>query len=297
MTFTSSELLLTLMSATAVILVLIFAVRQLFAQHSNRLTQELEGENTSNLIKKLPPVDAFKLNSMFLRVGLMCSLGFVLVAFNWTIFENATSEFIVFEEGFIDTETPLVPPPVRKMPPPPSPIIEDVPDDMVEEDIDISDIFEEFEIDNITDPVDYGDKEVKKVKIKEEKIDEDIDEPNFFVRVEEMPAFPGCDIADEEEKRICTEKKLFQHIYKNLDYPIQARENNIEGLVVISFMVDKDGTITDVGILKDIGAGCGDAAVDAIKSMNNLPQRWKPGKQRTQNVKVKYNIPVRFKLK
>jgi len=298
MTFSSSELLMTLLLGTAVIFVLIFAIKRLFSSQSQRLASKLEGEFTSKTIKKLPEVDAFRFNNTFFRVGLMCSLGFALVVFNWTTFNKTSHEFISFEEDFMSmNEPPMLNPPAT-LPPPPPPVIDEVEDEFADDDINALDFFKtEFEIDPIKISEGNDNSKVKKIELKKEVEDNAIEEPAFFVRVEKMPAFPGCEhIEDEDEKRICTEQKLFQHVYKNLDYPTIARENSIQGMVIISFMVDKNGAITDVGVVKDIGAGCGEAAANAIKTMNDLPQNWKPGFQRTKPVNVKYNIPIKFRL-
>ena len=86
------------------------------------------------------------------------------------------------------------------------------------------------------------------------------------------------------------------YVYDNIKYPAIAREMGIEGMVVVSFVVDKDGSIVDLKILRDPGAGCGKEAARVVKLMNRLSQKWTPGKQRGQAVKVRYNLPVRFRL-
>ena len=113
-----------------------------------------------------------------------------------------------------------------------------------------------------------------------------------------MPRFPGCENAggSNDEKAKCAQDKLLQYIYKNLKYPAIARENGVEGMCVIQFVVDKDGSVKDANVVRDIGAGCGEAALKVVNAMNNLSEKWTPGKQRGRNVKVFYTLPVRFKL-
>ena len=82
----------------------------------------------------------------------------------------------------------------------------------------------------------------------------------------------------------------------NIKYPTMARENGIEGMSVVSFTVMEDGTIQDAKILRDPGGGCGKEALRIVKMMNSMPKKWTPGKQRGKSVRVKYNLPVRFKL-
>lgn len=125
-----------------------------------------------------------------------------------------------------------------------------------------------------------------------------VDETEIFKVVEQMPRFPGCEDMGNtnEEKAKCAEGKMLEYIFKNLKYPAIARENRVEGMTVIQFMVSEDGSIKDANIVREIGGGCGDAALRVVQEMNNLPEKWTPGKQRGRNVKVLYTIPVRFKL-
>ena len=122
-------------------------------------------------------------------------------------------------------------------------------------------------------------------------------EEEIFKVVEQMPRFPGCeDKATEAEKKSCADAAMLQYIYKNLKYPAIARENGVEGGVVLQFVVEKDGSIGEVKIVRDIGAGCGAAAESVILGMNNMGKKWTPGKQRGRPVKVLYTLPVKFKL-
>ena len=119
----------------------------------------------------------------------------------------------------------------------------------------------------------------------------------IFKVVEQMPRFPGCEneLIDNKAKEDCAKQKMLQYIYKNLKYPAIARENGVEGMCVIQFVVDKTGGVSNVKIVRDIGADCGIAALSVVEGMNKLPQKWTPGKQGGKNVKVLYTLPVRFK--
>jgi protein TonB len=75
-----------------------------------------------------------------------------------------------------------------------------------------------------------------------------------------------------------------------------ARENNIEGTVVVQFVVDRSGTIRDINTVRDIGGGCGEEAVRIVNMMNEMDQKWVPGMQQGRPVNVLFNLPVRFKL-
>jgi len=126
---------------------------------------------------------------------------------------------------------------------------------------------------------------------------EDAEEEFVFIS-EQMPRFPGCssEYMNNREKEQCSKEKLLSFIYKTLKYPAVARENRIEGMVVIRFMITKEGKLTNIKLLRDIGAGCGKAAVKVVESMKELPDAWEPGRQRGQAVNVLYTLPVKFKL-
>ena len=122
-------------------------------------------------------------------------------------------------------------------------------------------------------------------------------EEEIFKVVEEMPRFPGCENeATTEAKKACADKKMLEFIYKNIKYPAIARENGIEGNVVITFVVEKDGVIKDARVVRDIGGQCGQEALRVVNLMNEQNIKWAPGKQRGRPVRVQFNLPVKFKL-
>lgn len=105
-------------------------------------------------------------------------------------------------------------------------------------------------------------------------------EDEIYTVVEIDPEFPGGVEA------------MHKYIADNLSYPMLARENHITGRVYITFIVEKDGSISNVKTLRDIGGGCGAEACRIVRSMPN----WKPGKQRGKAVRVQYNLPINFSL-
>ena len=107
---------------------------------------------------------------------------------------------------------------------------------------------------------------------------------------EEMPYFPGC--SDNE----CSKKEIKKFIEEHLKYPALAKEKGTEGVVLLSFIVQKNGTVQSIKILKDIGDGCGEEAVKVVQLMTEKKIIWTPGKKKGKPVKVKYHLPVRFKL-
>lgn len=129
----------------------------------------------------------------------------------------------------------------------------------------------------------------------------DTSEPKIeevFRVVEEMPRFPGCEDngGSMNEIKQCSQEKLLQFVSNEINYPEAAREKEIEGMTIVSFIVEKDGSISNAEIVRDIGEGFGGEAVRVVERMNELGIKWIPGKQRGRKVRVQFNLPVRFKL-
>jgi len=117
--------------------------------------------------------------------------------------------------------------------------------------------------------------------------------PEIMKVVEEMPLFPGCEnVSDIGERKKCADSKMFEFVYSNIKYPVTAIKNKVEGMVIVQFLVEIDGSITGAKAVRDIGANCGN---EAVRIFNSMP-RWNPGAQRGRPVKVQLNIPVRFKI-
>ena len=114
----------------------------------------------------------------------------------------------------------------------------------------------------------------------------------IFVEVEEAPLFPGCEEEEKENRKSCADEKLFNHLSNNLVYPPIAKEKGISGRVILQFYVEKDGSITDVKVLRGIGGGCDEVAQEVISEM----PKWNPGKQRGRPVRVQFTLPVAFTL-
>ena len=107
-----------------------------------------------------------------------------------------------------------------------------------------------------------------------------VEETKVFEVVEQMPSFPGGDAA------------LMAYLRDNMKYPVVAAENGVQGRVVVSFVVERDGSITDVKVARSVDPSLDREAVRVVKSMPH----WIPGKQNGSAVRVKYNVPVSFKL-
>jgi len=113
-----------------------------------------------------------------------------------------------------------------------------------------------------------------------ENLDEEKPEDQLFMVVEEMPLFPGG------------EKAMYAFIAKNIEYPEQAKKEGIQGTVFVEFVVEKDGSITDIKTVRGVSDELDQAAIDVIKSFPNFT----PGKMRGKNVRVAYRLPIIYKL-
>lgn len=218
-------------------------------------------------IKKSEEADLEKKRSSFLWIGVVFALGLVLTAFEYTLFDKTESEMGTLVLDMVEEEiipVSIVTPPPPPPPPAPTTVIEIVDDEEEIEEVDLT----VEEVDEST--------EIEIVEIVEE-----VEEEEIFTIVEEMPSFPGG------------EGELFKYLGKNIEYPQMAADAGIQGVVYVTFVVDKDGKVKDAKVLKGINGGCNEEALRVIK---NMP-KWKPGKQRGKAVQVQYNLPVRFVLK
>ncbi|MEE2953732.1 MAG: energy transducer TonB [Bacteroidota bacterium] len=212
--------------------------------------------------KKNPKANLEHKRYIFLQIGLVISLIVILIAFEWKSYEKVNYNLgdlnleDLEDEMIPITERELKPPP----PPPPPPEVIEVVEDEVE-------IEEELEIE---------DTETDEDEIIE--IEEDDDE--FFMVVEQMPIFPGGDLG------------LMKYIQRNVRYPAIAKEYNITGKVYVSFIVDKQGSVTNVKVVRGVDKNLDAEAVRVVKS---LP-KYKPGKQRGKPVRVMFTIPINFTL-
>lgn len=223
--------------------------------------------------KKSSKADLENKKIIFRQIGLVITLAILLLAFEWKTYEKTITDLGVRqvedvpEEIIPITEQKVKPPP----PPPPKQIVKiNVVDDQieVEDDIDIN-----VEADENTEVQEY----VAPVKVDEE---ESAEEAQIFMVVESMPAFPGGEPA------------LYKYLAENIKYPQMAKESGIQGRVFVTFVVERDGSVTDVRVLRGIGGGCDEEAIRVVK---NMP-KWTPGKQRGKSVRVQYNLPVKFTL-
>ena len=213
-------------------------------------------------LKKNPKVSLENKKGMFFQIGLALTLLAILIAFEWKSYDK--TNYNLGDLNLDDMEEEIIPitrQEVKPPPPPPPPpeIIEIVEDEVeIEKELEI----EETETDE------------------DEIIEIEEDDEEFFMVVENMPEFPGGDLG------------LMKFIQKNVRYPAIAKEYNITGKVYVSFIVDKQGNVTNVKIVRGVDKNL-DA--EAVRVVSSLP-KYKPGKQRGKAVRVMFTIPINFTL-
>lgn len=122
-------------------------------------------------------------------------------------------------------------------------------------------------------------------------------ERKVFQEVDELPRFPGCEeLTSAVEKQNCANRKLIEYLYSRIMYPKSAKDDGIQGQVVVSFVVTEEGKLFDVKLVKDIGGGCGEEALRVVRSMQEMGQLWVPGRANGQAVATEFKLPLHFKL-
>ena len=222
--------------------------------------------------KKSPKANLENKKVMFTQIGLIISLLIAWLAFEHKSYDKRQiDESLLNREVVLDEEMVEITKQEEQKPQPVEQPQQTTQLEIVEDDVETEDL-------NINAEVEQN--EVIEEYVAPEVVEEEVVEQEIFQIVEEMPAFPGG------------EAKLMEYVGKNIKYPQIARETGIQGRVFIGFVVEPDGSVSNVKLLRGIGGGCDEEAMRVVKSM----PKWKPGKQRGKAVRVSYQIPVFFKL-
>ncbi|WP_163715978.1 energy transducer TonB [Mangrovibacterium lignilyticum] len=229
-------------------------------------------------VKKYPRVDLERYHNFFVEIGLILALGICFIAFEW---KSPVKE--VRDLGGVavqEIETEIIPitrqEQVRPPEPPPPPKVVEVLN-IVSNDVEID---KELEIED-TEADEATVVEVSPiVTTVEHAVEEEEKEDPIFYIVENMPEFPGGQLA------------LRKFIADAIKYPVIAQENGIQGKVYVNFVVGKDGQVTNARVIRSV-----DPALDkeALRVVNSLP-RWKPGMQQGEPVRVAFSVPISFVL-
>ena len=231
-------------------------------------------------LKKNPKVDLNKNSSLYFAIGLALVLFIIWRGIEWKSYDK--SAYLYESLNVVDdddeeipiTEQIKTPPPPP--PPPPAPEVIEVVED--EEEIEET-VIESTETDQ---------EEIVEVEVLEEEF-EDVDVP--FAIIEDVPIYPGCENVPKSKRRDCFQEQINKHIRKNFRYPEIAQEMGIQGRVFVSFIISKDGTISNIrkrGPDKNLER-------EAERIISKLP-KMTPGKQRGRAVRVPFSIPITFRL-
>ena len=225
-------------------------------------------------IKKSPKADLEGKKTSNLLIGAILTLSVLFIGFEWSerdkkVTTDTGLQEVVFEEEIIPiTEQEQ---PKQAPPPPEAPKVEEV--------LEIMDNDSEVEESTIQASDDtQAAVEVKYTPVEVEE--EEVEEQQIFQVVEEMPEFPGG------------MGECMKFLSKNIKYPTISQENGVQGRVIVQFVVNRDGSIVDPVVVRGV-----DPYLDkeALRVISTMP-KWKPGKQRGKAVRVKYTVPVMFRL-
>lgn len=225
-------------------------------------------------VKKSPKADLEGRKSTWLLIGYVVVLAFMFVAFEWSrrdvkIDVSQAVSDIVFEEEII----PITETPEQQAPPPPeAPKVAELLE-IVDNKVEVQETTQVMNEDHVA-KVDVTYKPPQAV------VEEEPEEQVIFDVVESMPEFPGGQAA------------LMQYLAKNIKYPTISQENGTQGRVIVQFVVNRDGGIVDAKVVRSV-----DPYLDkeALRVVGTMP-KWTPGKQRNKPVRVKYTLPVMFRL-
>lgn len=225
-------------------------------------------------VKKSPKANLEPHKTTAILMGIVVAVALMFFAFEWSSQTSKLDESIIVQDVLAEEEMEITrrdptPPPPPPPPAPETPEIIEIVQEKVEHKVDINmeDDANKQQMQTFVPP--------PPPKPKKEEVSEEI-----FMVVEDQPEFPGGQSA------------LMKFLGDNIKYPVIAQENGIQGRVITNFVVEKDGSITDVQVVRGVDPSLDKEAVRVIQSM----PRWKPGKQRGSAVRVRFTLPVQFRL-
>lgn len=229
--------------------------------------------------RKNPSVDVEKKRSLFLQIGVVITLALVFFAFEHKTYEQVAGSLGDVNVVLDDEVIPLTQRQNTPPPPPPSAPPEVI--NIVDDNVQIDEVpLESSETD-----------ESETVEIIEAT--SEVDEVFNFVNVENKPIFPGCEREkSEDDKFLCFQSQVQKFIMKEFVYPEMAQTMGIQGKVWVSFIIEKDGSVSDVRVERGVDKLLDDEAVRVVK---RLP-RFTPARSGGRSVRMTYSLPVNIKL-
>lgn len=221
--------------------------------------------------KKTEKADLESKKGIFFQIGLIIALSIALYAFEWKSYDKNELAFNSAKSDYVIDDLP----PITNI---------EKPEPKIEK-ISLS-VFKAVENTKVVKEITPLEIEVNPYEINEpytpivKNDDPEISESEIFKIVQQQPTFIGGESA------------LFEYLRKSITYPNEAREIGIQGIVYISFVIEKDGSASNITVARGIGGGCDEEAARVIKAM----PKWNPGLQRDKPVRVQFNVPIRFTL-
>jgi protein TonB len=239
-------------------------------------------------LKKNPNVDPKRNSKLYFQVGLVAVMLLTYVGIELKSADPiVVTESLSLTDNFVeDDETIITLPPVQRLPPPPPPapeVLQVVKDEIK---LDVKKI-QTTEIEEKAAVV------VQASEVGGDGDDYDVPDELPFAVIEDIPLFPGCEMVHKSKRLDCFNEKMAAHIKKHFNYPQRAADDEIQGRVSVQFMIDKQGNVTDIKMRGPKGGELLEKEAERI--ISKLPQ-FTPGKQRGKPVKVKYGLPINFKL-
>ena len=223
-------------------------------------------------IKKNPKVDVENKRVMLLEIGLAVALLAVIAVFLYTPREYRVEQ-VDMQQAVVEEEITEITRQDQKPPEPPKrteiTVITDIlnivtNDEKISTNVDFAEFAEDVEI-------------IQQVAVEDENLEDD--QP--FVKVEQMPSFMGGDLM------------TFRNwVQSKVRFPQIAQENNISGRVLLMFVIERDGSLTNIQVLQTPDSSLSDEAIRVLKTS----PKWTPGRQRNQSVRVKYTLPIDFRI-
>ena len=223
-------------------------------------------------IKKSPKADLNNKKGLFLEIGMILALLLTIGCFAYTqkerVVEIIETNLTVIEEEITDITTQD-----QKPPEPPKKVEMQVLSDVLNVVTNDTKIETEFDFTEFSDDIEI----VQNIEVVEEVVEDDAP----FIIAEEMPKFQGGDLM-----------KFRSWVQGKLKYPVIAQENGIQGKVTLTFVIERDGSLTNIQVMQSPDRSLADEAVRVLQSS----PKWTPGKQRNSPVRVRYTLPVEFRI-
>ena len=217
-------------------------------------------------IKKSPKADLNNKKGLFLEIGMILALLLTIGCFAYTqkerVVEIIETNLTVVEEEITDITTQD-----QKPPEPPKKVEMQVLSDVLNVVTNDTKIETEFDFTEFSDNI--------------EVVEEVVEDDAPFIIAEEMPKFQGGDLM-----------KFRSWVQGKLKYPVIAQENGIQGKVTLTFVIERDGSLTNIQVMQSPDRALADEAVRVLQSS----PKWTPGKQRNSPVRVRYTLPVEFRI-